>query len=126
MTVTQEQLDELGRRHHRGNVIACPLCHSRLRGDERAYAPRISVPVRFYCPLHGVLGDSDPPDLRIAWPEEQVRRMFSEHLARGEGRCPIDQAKVGVTYIGQENGAYLCITCPSCGRVREGPWDLPE
>jgi len=124
-SITQEQLDDLGRTFHRGDVVACPLCHAKLECHEDPYIPRISVPVRFICPVHGLLGDSNPPDLRSAWPDEQVRRMFADHLARGEARCPEDQATVGVIYMSNESGAYLRVACPSCGRVREGPWETP-
>jgi uncharacterized protein YbaR (Trm112 family) len=124
MTATQEQLDELGRRYHREDVVACPLCQAQLSTLERGYSARISVPVRFVCPLHGILGDSDPPDLRVPWADDHVRQMVADHLRRKDARCPEDQARVGVILFSNETGTYLHLACPSCGRLREGPYTI--
>jgi hypothetical protein len=124
MSLTQEQLNELGRAFHRGDAVSCPLCHSQLAVEDCAYLGRCSRPLRFTCPVHQSLGESDPPDLRIPWTGEQMRQMVADHLRHSEARCPEDQARVPVLYEPKEEGAYVQMICPSCGRMQAGM--LPE
>lgn len=118
--LSQAQLDALGQAHLRGDIVACPLCESRLQAQLGGYLGRVSVPVLFLCPMHGLLGSSDPPDLRTPWPRAEVRQMLGEYLRRGEARCSEDQAKVHVIYRPGQGETYVHMACPACGRVREG------
>lgn len=124
--VTAEQIQALGLAHHRGDAVSCPICTACLRVAERARMGRVSVPLRFICPRHGVIGEFDPPDLRTPWPEPVVQRLLADYLRHGEARCPEDGAKLGVVYRSGEVGEYAHFACPSCGRVRGGPITSPR
>lgn len=121
--ITPQHLEQLGLAHHRGEAVGCPICDARLRVADRASAGRFSVPLRFVCPRDGHLGDFEPPDLRTPWPETTVRQMISDYFRHGEARCTHDGARLGVVHWPSEAGTYIHIGCPSCGRVREGPFE---
>ncbi len=116
--ISQSELVELGEGCHRGQIIGCPRCGSRLRPETCPYVPKRSVDIYFYCERCGACGRYEPKDIRDDWSDAQWQKICDEYYREGEARCPFDGAIVwgGKDQTLGSHAAHL--RCPICGAAR--------
>lgn len=118
--LTASELVELGEALHRGQVVGCPRCGSRLQAQSYPYIPKRSVDVYFYCDRCGTHGRFEPQDVRDDWSDAQWQRICNQYYRDGEARCPFDHARLwgGKDRTLGSHAAHLW--CPICGAARYG------
>jgi len=118
--MSESDLKERGEAFHRGQVIGCPRCGSRLGAQTCPYIPKRSVDIYLYCERCGACGRYEPKDIREDWSDAQWQRICDQYYRDGEARCPFDDAKVwgGKDRTLGSHAAHLW--CPICGAAHYG------
>ena len=118
--LTEGELRALGEAFHRGELVGCPRCTSRLHPEAAPYMPKRSVDVAFHCDRCGASGRFEPKDLRDGWSDAQWQVICDSFYRHDFAICPYDGARL---WGGKDPtlGAHAAhLWCPVCGASRYG------